>query len=291
MNADNILNEDVQCLGCGYNLRGLDTAGRCPECNTPVNSSNTPNLLRYANPDWLGQVKFGFDLVIIAVLGGLVAGFIVGFIFGFLAPGLLPVVMIVFGLATYGVQIWGVYLITAPEPRASITEEANSARNLTRLLILLGLGANGLNWVSQLLGLGAFFVVMGMMISSVIGIGLYYYGFSYAAQLAERIPDPKLVKNSSTMKWCLIVLTALTVIATIFASIFLGFTPGATPPVPAGGGAGVGMGAVGVSCFIGALGFALFVAGIVMLFQYRRAMTQALEQARQVAAGQPVTNE
>jgi uncharacterized repeat protein (TIGR04138 family) len=33
------INEDVPCLGCGYNLRGLTLEHRCPECGRPVAES------------------------------------------------------------------------------------------------------------------------------------------------------------------------------------------------------------------------------------------------------------
>lgn len=34
-----ILDEDVPCERCGYNLRGLPTFSRCPECGTPYDES------------------------------------------------------------------------------------------------------------------------------------------------------------------------------------------------------------------------------------------------------------
>jgi hypothetical protein len=41
---------DVPCVGCGYNLRGLHPAGRCPECGAAIVPSLLA-LLRVAPPD------------------------------------------------------------------------------------------------------------------------------------------------------------------------------------------------------------------------------------------------
>ena len=40
------LKDDFQCRTCGYNLRGLDTDGRCPECTTAVGRSVHGDLTR-----------------------------------------------------------------------------------------------------------------------------------------------------------------------------------------------------------------------------------------------------
>ena len=36
MTADSLIDRDVPCLGCGYNLRGLTIVHRCPECELPA---------------------------------------------------------------------------------------------------------------------------------------------------------------------------------------------------------------------------------------------------------------
>lgn len=35
-----VLMHDRPCISCGYNLKGLDTRGNCPECGTPVSAGN-----------------------------------------------------------------------------------------------------------------------------------------------------------------------------------------------------------------------------------------------------------
>ena len=45
------LAEDRTCIKCAYNLRGLDPAGRCPECGTAVGRSILGDFLRYCDPD------------------------------------------------------------------------------------------------------------------------------------------------------------------------------------------------------------------------------------------------
>jgi MFS family permease len=54
---------DVICLGCGYNLRALELAGHCPECNWPIARSIHGDLLRYADAHWRTGLKRGVWLV------------------------------------------------------------------------------------------------------------------------------------------------------------------------------------------------------------------------------------
>ena len=46
-----ILEDDLTCLHCGYNLRGLLPEGDCPECGTAVARSTHGSLLRFCDPD------------------------------------------------------------------------------------------------------------------------------------------------------------------------------------------------------------------------------------------------
>jgi hypothetical protein len=56
------LDEDVPCAGCGYNLRGLEPAGRCPECGNPAAvsvSRHRDRRLRPPDPRWAREVVGG----------------------------------------------------------------------------------------------------------------------------------------------------------------------------------------------------------------------------------------
>ena len=44
--------EDLPCLRCGYNLRGLGSEAACPECASAVGQSIQGDLLRFCDPVW-----------------------------------------------------------------------------------------------------------------------------------------------------------------------------------------------------------------------------------------------
>ena len=66
-----MLDSDVPCVGCGYNLRGLDSSVRCPECGMSLHIS----IVRHRNrrrpppppdPAWARQVVEGAVVSLIA---------------------------------------------------------------------------------------------------------------------------------------------------------------------------------------------------------------------------------
>ena len=65
------LAEDVPCVGCGYNLRGLDPSGRCPECGMSLHISIVRHRKRRRpppppDPAWARQVAEGAVLSLVA---------------------------------------------------------------------------------------------------------------------------------------------------------------------------------------------------------------------------------
>ena len=72
-----VLDSDVPCRECGYDLRGLTPPGRCPECGHDLDASLQAHARwvgRFAPPDpawarqvregaWLGIVAFGLVLI------------------------------------------------------------------------------------------------------------------------------------------------------------------------------------------------------------------------------------
>ena len=78
--------EDRFCHRCGYNLRGLEVEGRCPECGLAVRESLGSDSLRTADRGWLRTVRRGWWLVM-ASFGAVVApSFLTGAVaFGWMA--------------------------------------------------------------------------------------------------------------------------------------------------------------------------------------------------------------
>lgn len=62
--ADQTICFDLPCSGCGYNLRGLDRGGTCPECSGPVQRSLRPvvNFHPPAQVRWARAVTLGLLL-------------------------------------------------------------------------------------------------------------------------------------------------------------------------------------------------------------------------------------
>lgn len=59
---------DLACVECGYNLLGLASSGRCPECGTPVEHSiDSTRLLRNAPVRWLRNVERGVRLMFASI--------------------------------------------------------------------------------------------------------------------------------------------------------------------------------------------------------------------------------
>jgi len=146
---------DLSCMICGYNLRALPPAGQCPECGTDIARSTQGDLLKFADRKWVGSVYRGTCLLTIA--GGLLVFCMLAMIaFAFILaatsnPATSNIVATTFviglrvcSLATIGLMILGVWLVTKQEPRVSLTEQGASNRRVARaavalLLVLCGL--------------------------------------------------------------------------------------------------------------------------------------------------------
>jgi hypothetical protein len=56
---DPVIDRDVACVQCGYNLRGLPAAGLCPECAHGIAESLVAPDLTSQGRRWLGRIRAG----------------------------------------------------------------------------------------------------------------------------------------------------------------------------------------------------------------------------------------
>lgn len=107
---------DVPCRRCGYNLRGLNPAGRCPECAAPVIVALQPDILAFADPRWLDTLVRGQRLFGRGTWCYLFLSVVFTRLKPVLPPGIYtPLATIVLALLLL-VILRGVWLILAPPP-------------------------------------------------------------------------------------------------------------------------------------------------------------------------------
>jgi len=131
------------CLSCGYDLKGLASAGVCPECNSPVIRSLYGNLLRYASLDYLKTLKQGCLIVELSfaasiILGGLgiamaaASSFLVGFARAgeFLSAGAEALAA--------AISLVGWWIFTTPDPGLLGEDAGTNSRKVLRFALIGG---------------------------------------------------------------------------------------------------------------------------------------------------------
>ncbi|MCH7591627.1 MAG: protein kinase [Planctomycetes bacterium] len=208
---------DISCIHCGYNLRGLPGGGRCPECGTEVARSSHGNLLSAADPAWLARVLRGQALA----YAGCVA-LLVRFVFSSVTASgsSLATWAIVDSLGASSVVetvseavlsaavalflLLGAFGTTTIDPRLSLTEQPIALRRFVRwsivAMVALALSGYLVPTVFKQLGVGAEVAALcGTVLLSASGlvflsalVGICYY----LAGLAMRIPDAVLATRT-----------------------------------------------------------------------------------------------
>ena len=150
-----VIEHDLSCMSCGYNLRALAPAGLCPECGTDIARSTQGDLLKFADRNWVRSVYRGTclltiscGLLVICILAVIVFAIILATISNptpsTVREDSIVTVLSACSFAAFAFMILGVWLVTKQEPRVSLTEQAASSRGIARaavalLLVLYGL--------------------------------------------------------------------------------------------------------------------------------------------------------
>ncbi len=226
------LTQDVLCIGCGYNLRGLEPAGRCPECGLSIADSNRGDRLIYADPTWLEKLRFGASLKLWNILITILIGFVGGFLVGFMkAP---QQIVLIVGMIGASLGLWATFCITTQEPRTALTEDPVTLRKVIRTCALTAfaggllqqLGGNAFASGSTLRSVALPWIMVGL-ISSVAGVIVMIGELKYFRRFAMRAPDLKLARSTRIVMWGLAVSTCATSVGGVLLAMIFASTPGA----------------------------------------------------------------
>lgn len=210
--------DDRPCLACGYNLRGLTAADRCPECGRPVADSLRGNLLKYSNPNYVTWLYQGVILAQVAALANAVL-----IIFLFAGPmfagaiGLKPVFVkglveaIRIGAMVTGLAGW--WLLSSPDPAYVGSNDGSTARKVVRVtvaiaaiaavapIVLGGTGA-GAQWLrGGPLTAAMTLAVLAVLANLVAWVVWFFAAMRYLRWLAPRIPDERVANRARRLTW------------------------------------------------------------------------------------------
>lgn len=202
---------DCPCRRCGYNLRGLDALGRCPECGTPVGLSAHGDLLRFADPKWLQTISSGLSLV----LWGVLVSMLVGMLSRLLSAAGSQVLVAGLGLIGSIIYVVGAYRFTEPDPSGLSDGKYVNTRKFVRIALALSVIGSVMSMVALLIGLpGAIGIVIGVvgLLLGAIGYVGEWARLRYMRALALRIPEPQLASAAAFLSWAYPITSAIMVL-------------------------------------------------------------------------------
>ncbi|MEE9131232.1 MAG: hypothetical protein V3T84_14525 [Phycisphaerales bacterium] len=299
LDQDGRLAEDVACRHCGYNLRGLALDGQCPECEMAIEKTLHAFLLRFCDPVWLGRLRSGLTLLIVAIFAGLTVEFIfrVSFILLVGATGEPPLpLVLVFLLLFAGIgcmQLIAYWRITSPEPNPLHEESPLSARRIAKVGLilsaasgLLGLALDPETYIMATMEVAdapiqaGFAWTLGLVGAGSALIGLFAL-FIYARSIALRFPADNLAKSTRLVMWGYTIPAAAAAIVQLVAEAYFSTSTSF-------GGFEIARMVGQVVLGIPMLGFGIW--GIFLLFMYRHRLKQALALAKADSTDQDSTN-
>jgi hypothetical protein len=248
-----VILKDRPCLKCGYNLRGLETGGACPECGSPITSRK--KSVRFA--DHLVDAPLSYIKRIAASLFAM-AAVIIGWVVFWVVSGVSGFAPAAEGLvATLLAAVWcgAVWGVTAPRPMGDRTVrddilDSPRIRLIARGAQGFGLAAAASGALAGITGWVLFEVLSGLLmlaaLAGVVPLGVYL------SSLADWAGDTGVGSRLRAAVWCVAVCGTLLVAALLAVLI----------PTPL---RGVLAFAGTVLSVIVAIGFVLFCVAILQL--------------------------
>lgn len=190
---------NATCIGCGYNLRGLQRDRDCPECGKAIEQSLHNDLLRRCDPAWIDRLALGATSLVVAVGGGLV---LLGLAILSIAQSsfsseLAVVCILVLGAA----RLVGYWFVTTPSPGGEYALTRLKSRVVARCCLPVGVVAGTAavmllprsydDRISSVLML----VCLAAWLPGIAAL------FCYLRELALKVPNDRLAGQAKFVMW------------------------------------------------------------------------------------------
>ena len=262
--AGNIATE-LPCRKCGYTLRGLPAAGRCPECGAAVGLSIHGDLLRFSNPKWVRTLQRGVKLII-AGIAVIILGVIVAVVAGVVVPALRPNIQFLtylISLAGSLLMVIGAWFLTEPDPSGIGEERYGTSRKIIRIALAVGLVNSALQFVQQMSTVAREVRMVLAIIAGLAGlVGLVgqFAQLNYLSKLALRIPDLKLAERARFLMYAIGISYGVILVFGVVIGVAAATSSASNPPT----------GVAVLACPMGIAAIALIIFGIMYLLMLER---------------------
>ncbi len=209
--------DDVICLQCGYNVRGLPRGGRCPECGTPIKRSLQGNLLRYSSPAYLATLNRGVFLILAAIAAQVICAVGGRILIPWLSregwTDAVRVSELLLSTASTGlsvVSLIGWWLFSAPDPAFVGAGGGTTARKVVRTTVAAAAVLTAMVTLAETLATSiATSVDAAYIVLAVVQAVKFFACMLYLRWLAPRLPDAVIGARARLLMWlCPLLVTA-----------------------------------------------------------------------------------
>lgn len=190
------IKRDLTCHHCGYNLTGLQSDHRCPECGAPIAVSLAENTIVVTDPYWVKRISRGAKLMIEVPMATGLPFLLFGLVWlvpekyrripALIALGIVGLSLMI----AFAAAVFGIWLFTTPHPRISMVRNrlVRPAIRFASVTIPLTAGAIALDLMLRI-GIGwPWIAAIGAPFGIVGAIGAFAM-CEYAIGMARHVFD------------------------------------------------------------------------------------------------------